>query len=188
MANPFETVILKMKDLGMFQFMFPFLLSAAIFYGLIRKSKVFGEPEKNVAINAVVSLVAAFMVWSYPILAGVDIETQLASFFMQGMSATLVILIGLLISSMFMPPDLPAELSKIFKTGKFGSVILIAGILIGGGILVSSGMIKIFLPQNLFSNMGISDDMILTIGVLLLLVISVGVIVFVGGTGGTGGK
>jgi len=180
MANPFETAILKMKELGLFQFLFPFMLSAAIFYGLLRKSQLFGDPTKNVAINAVVALVAAFMVWSYPILAGVNVETQLANFFTQGMSATLVILLGLLISSMFFEPDLAKQLSARFgaKT-TFWSVVLIAGILIGGGILVSSGLVNVFFPQSVIS--GLSEDTILTVGVVLLLAITVAVIVFAGG-------
>jgi len=185
MVTPFETAILKMKEFGMFQFLFPFMLSAAIFYGLLRKSQIFGDPNKNVAINAVVALVAAFMVWSYPILAGVDVETQLANFFTQGMSATLVILLGLLICSMFFEPDLAKQLSTFFPKGsKIWSVILIAGILIGGGILVSSGMITVFFPQasgGVGSFGGLSEDTILTIGVVLLLAVTVIVVVFVGG-------
>ena len=185
MVTPFETAILKMKEFGMFQFLFPFMLSAAIFYGLLRKSQIFGDPNKNVAINAVVALVAAFMVWSYPILAGVDVETELANFFTQGMSATLVILLGLLICSMFFQPNLPEQINKIFgaKT-TFWSVILVAGILIGGGILVSSGMINVFFPQatsGIGGIGGLSEDTILTIGVVLLLAVTIVVVVFVGG-------
>ena len=182
MASPFETAILKMKELGLFQFLFPFMLSAAIFYGLLRKSQLFGDPNKNVAINAVVSLVAAFMVWSYPILAGVDVETQLTNFFTQGMSATLVILLGLLISSMFFEPDLAKQLSAKFDVkSKFWPIIIIVGILIGGGILVSSGLVNIFFPQTSGGISGLSDDTILTIGVVLLLAITIMVVVFAGG-------
>jgi len=185
MVTPFETAILKMKEFGMFQFLFPFMLSAAIFYGLLRKSQIFGDPNKNVAINAVVALVAAFMVWSYPILAGVDVETQLTNFFTQGMSATLIILLGLLISSMFFKPDLAEQLSALFPKGsKVWSVVLIAGILIGGGILLSSGMINVFIPQatgGLGGIGGLSEDTILTIGVVLLLAVTVVVVVFAGG-------
>lgn len=180
MVTPFETAILKMKELGLFQFFFPFMLSAAIFYGLLRKSQLFGDPARNVAINAVVALVAAFMVWSYPILAGVSVETELANFFTQGMSATLIILIGLLISSMFFKPNLAEQLSTFFPKGsKIWSVVLIAGLLIGGGILISSGLINVFFPKSFL--VGLPEDTILTIGVVLLLAITVMVVAFVGG-------
>jgi len=80
MANPFETVILNMRETGMFQFMLPFMLSSAIFYGLLRKSQIFGDPARSVTVNAVVALVASFMIWASPIILGIDIETRLASF------------------------------------------------------------------------------------------------------------
>jgi ABC-type nickel/cobalt efflux system permease component RcnA len=115
-ANAFETVILKMRDLGMFQFLLPFMLTATIFYGLLRKSKIFGEEFRAITVNAVVALVAAFMVWAAPIILGVNIETGLAAFFLQGMSATLILLVGLMMTSMFFPPDLAAEARRVQET------------------------------------------------------------------------
>lgn len=176
MADPFQTVVLKMKELGFFQFLFPFMLSAAIFYGLLRKSQVFGKPDENISVNAIVALVAAFMVWSYPILAGVNVETQLSAFFMHGMTATLVILVGVLVSSMFFKPDLPEQLSKILNTSKGAGIIIIAGMIIAGGILFSSGLINVF---NLELTLATSD-MLSTVGVVFLLLITVLIIVGIG--------
>ncbi len=169
MANPFQTVILKLRDMGAFQFLFPFMLTSAVFYGLLRKSQIFGEPDKNISVNAVVALVASFMVWAYPILSGVNIEQELASFFMHGVSATLTIMVGLLISSMFIQPNLPKQLSEIFgdKKTTFWSVVLVAALLIGGGILVSSGLINIFFPGGFSS--WLSSDTASTIMVVLLV-------------------
>ena len=96
MASPFEDVILRLADLGFFKFLLPFLLTAAIFYGLLRKSQVFGKPEENVAVNAIVALVAGFMVWAYPIIAGVDIETQFSTFIFQSTLAMFAIIIGVM--------------------------------------------------------------------------------------------
>ena len=92
-------------------FLLPFTLTSAIFYGALRKSQIFGEPEKNVAVNGVVSLVASMMVWAAPIILGIDIQTSLATFFVQGLFATLVIMVGLVIVGMFAPPDLSKTLS-----------------------------------------------------------------------------
>ena len=89
MTSPFDTAIQKMAELGLFKFLFPFMLTAAVFYGLLRKSQIFGDSEKNVAVNAIVALVAGFMVWSYPIIAGIDITLQLANFFMEGLVGSL---------------------------------------------------------------------------------------------------
>jgi hypothetical protein len=178
MVSPFETVILRLRDLGVFQFLLPFILTAAIFYGLLRKSQLFGKPEENVAVNAVVALTAAFMVWAYPILAGVNIEQQLSIFFFNGTVAMLVIIVSLLIASMFGKPDLTAYLSE--KLGnKWFAVVIIAGVLIGFAILISSGLVNIFIPTGIFT--GISSDILLTVVVLLLLVGAIFAVVLPGG-------
>ncbi|MCS7105953.1 MAG: hypothetical protein NZ942_01385 [Candidatus Aenigmarchaeota archaeon] len=180
MADPFTTVILRLKGTGFFEFMLPFLLSSAIFYGLLRKSQIFGDPDKNIAVNAVVALTAGFMVWAYPILAGVSFMDKLPAFFAQAMSAMLVIIVGLLATSMFLPPDLPSKLEAKLG-GRAFSIILLAGILIGGGILVSSGLINIFFPAGGFEAIGLSEDVVLTIAIVILFFVTILVMVWGGG-------
>jgi hypothetical protein len=165
--NPMELTIQKMRELGFFQFILPFIMTSAIFYGALRKSKIFGEPDKNVTVNGIVALVAAFMVWSYPVIAGVNIETQLATFFTHGMIATVAIMLGLIVSSMFMPPDLPKFLSEKFKTGRMWTVILLVGILVGVIVLISSGLIGVFLPQGI--SLGDGGDSGEWLGVAIVL-------------------
>lgn len=185
MPNPFETVILRMREAGMFQFLLPFMLSSAIFYGLLRKSKIFGEPEHNITVNAVVALVASFMVWAAPIILGIDIETNLASFFVQGTSATLVVLVGLLIVSMFFPPDLATQLGKAFNSKRSTGALLILGLLIALAVLFSSGLITIFLPKDVLAGLssGLSGDLIATVSIVVLLLGTVLLIVWGGGGG-----
>ncbi len=180
MATPFEMVVLKMKELGFFQFLFPYMLSSAIFYGLLRKSQVFGDPDKNVSVNAVVALVASFMVWAYPILTGTDISVQLSAFFVQGMSATLIIMMGVMVAGMFFPPDLPKILNEKFKTGGFWSAVLVVGIIGGLVILVTSGLTTVFFPKG---GPSVSEDTLLTVGVVIILIISTVAIVALGGGG-----
>jgi hypothetical protein len=186
MADPFTNAILYLKTIGFFNFLLPFMLSAAIFYGLLRKSKIFGDPDKNITINGVVSLVAAFMVWSYPIIAGVSVETELSKFFMQATSATLVIMIGLIITSMF-TEDLMKKLGETLgKTGYGG--ILVMGILIGVGILISSGLIGVFIPGGIGgTSFYLSSDLVNIIVIMVLLVATIGVIIFATGKSGGGG-
>lgn len=177
MVSPFETVILKMREVGMFQFLLPYMLSSAIFYGLLRKSQIFGDPKETVSINAVVALVASFMVWSAPILLGIDIETRLASFFVHGISATLVVILGLMIVGMFSPPDLPKHLAKVFEQKpNFWIVVLVAGLLVGGVVAVSSGLVTVYFSQGRGEGFGfpiLSEDAILTLGAILLLVLPI---------------
>ena len=181
MADPFSRSVLKLRELGFFQFVFPFMLTSAIFYGLLRKSKIFGEPEKNVAVNAVVALVAAFMVWSYPVITGVNIESQLATFFMQGMSATLTMLVGLLITSMFLGEDVAKQLDKL--GGKFTGGVLILGILVGASIIFSSGLVNVFIPQN----WQLTED-VWAFGIVAVLVVGVIIIVVMPQGGKTAGS
>lgn len=173
-----EDVIMKMQEMGIFRFFLPFMLSLAIFYGLLRKSKIFGEPKENVAVNAIVSLIASFMVWAYPVIVGINIEKQLASFFTQGMLAFLVTLTGLLLISMFLPPDLSLKLKEIgFGKRVYGSLMVVF-LLVGFGILISSGLFAVFFPTGVIS---IESDILITLGIILLMLITVVVIVFVGG-------
>jgi len=181
MASPIETVILNLQGSGFFEFFLPFMLSAAIFYGLLRKSKIFGVPKENTAVNAVVALVAAFMVWAYPIIAGVSYTTHLATFFTQAMLAMLAVLVGLMMITMFVPAGGLAEALKGIGLGKrFYSGLVIVFILIGFGILVSSGLVSVFFPAGVGIGEGISDETILTVGMLLLMVGTVAILVYGG--------
>jgi hypothetical protein len=176
MTSPFEVVILNLQKIGAFNFLFPFMLTAAVFYGLLRRSQIFGKPEENVAVNAVVALVAAFMVWAYPILAGVNVEVMLSTFFFQGVLATLVVIVGLLIISMFMPKGLGETLSEKLKPGWLIGIIIL-GLLIGFGVLFSSGAINIFFPSGIGG--GISEDLMISIAVLIGLIAVLGLIVWI---------
>jgi len=180
--DPFTTTILKLKGTGFFEFMLPFMITAAMFYGLLRKSQIFGDPDRNVVVNAVVALTAAFMVWSYPVLIGISFSDKLPTFFAHAMSAMLVLLVGVLMTSMFLPPDLPSQLKEKLGGRAYG-IILVASLLIGGAIFVSSGLINLFLPGGV-QGPAISDDALITIGVTLIFVIAVIVMIWPGKGGG----
>ena len=170
MVSPFEIVISRLKDIGAFQFLFPFMLTAAIFYGLLRRSQIFGTPEKNVAVNAVVALVAAFMVWAYPVLIGVNIEKQLSQFFFSGVVVLLTVMVGLLVTSMFFKKSLGEVIEEKFKGNMFVSFLILGGLLTFG-IVISSGLLNVFFPQSIVG--GIPQDVILTIIIVVLLVVTV---------------
>ena len=165
MASPFETIILRLKDLGAFEFLFPFMLTAAIFYGLLRKSKLFGEPERNVVVNATIALVAAFMVWSYPILTGVSIQQQLATFMFQSLVALLVVMVGLMAAAFFG--------EKIGLSEKQMSVtILIMVALVGGAVLFSSGLVSVFFPAGV-SAPEIDKDTLIGLAMVAAIVVAI---------------
>jgi hypothetical protein len=191
MASQIETVIVKLKGIGFFEFVLPFLLTAAIFYGLLRKSKVFGDPHENVAVNAIVALVAGFMVWAYPVLAGVEIQNIISDFFFKSSLVILVVLIGVLIAGMFLPPDLPAKIGEVTKTGKGVGMVIVGGTIVCAIVFMSAGFDKILFPQGIgffgpggFSIGGFDSDTLLSAIVILAMASAVIGIAWGGGKKG----
>jgi drug/metabolite transporter (DMT)-like permease len=179
MTSALETVLINLNKMGFFAFL-PFLLTAAVFYGLLRRSKLFGEPEKNVVVNAVVALVAAFMVWAYPIVTGTTIEEYqqfFSTFFLKGTVATLTVVVGLIIAGMFFPEKgIGGTLEEKFK-GKFGVGIVMLGLLIGVGVLLASGATSFFG----ISLESISPDLIYSIIFLVIFIGVIGAVVWITG-------
>jgi len=181
MANPFDFVIIRLNELGFFQLLL-FVLTSAVFYGLLRKSQLFGESDKNIVVNGVVALVAAFMVWSAPTILGIDIQTATTTFFVQGVSASLVVMLALMITGMFAPQGLGKVFQENLK-GKFLAAVLVVGIIVALAIFFASGVSNLFFPSTTFGE-GLSTDTITIIVIGVLMIVSVLVIVGVGAVGG----
>ena len=175
MPSFFEIAILKLQGLGFFTFLLPFILTAAIIYGGLRRAQLFGEPERNVAVNAIVAFVISLFVWAAPIILGIDIEAKLSSFFIQGFSVSLIVLIALVLAGMFFPPDLAKNLSDKFKGPAFWGVVIIVALIVGGIILVSSGLATVLFPKGI--GVKVSSDVFISIAVIAALVVTIAVIV-----------
>jgi len=171
----FEIAILKLQGLGFFTFLLPFILTAAIIYGGLRRAQLFGEPERNVAVNAIVAFVISLFVWAAPIILGINIEAKLSSFFIQGFSVSLIVLIALVLAGMFFPPDLAKSLGDKIKAPYFYGAIIIVALIVGGIILVSSGLATVLFPKGI--GVKVSSDVFISIAVIIALVVSVAVIV-----------
>ena len=168
MADVFTQVIERLREIGAFKFLFPYMLTSAIFYGLLRKSQVFGKPEENVAVNATVALIASFMVWAFPIISGVDIETQLSYFFTQGIVVTLVFMVSLMIVGMFLPPDLPKHLAEGLFQGNKAVGIIIVGVFFGFVIVMTSGLWNAVLGPDVIQ---IPSDIFITALIIIILIV-----------------
>jgi uncharacterized membrane protein YjfL (UPF0719 family) len=179
LIDPFSSVILRLKGLGFFNFLLPFMISSAVFYGLLRKSQIFGPAERNVAVNATVAMGIAFFIWAFPILQGINIEEQLSAFFAQSLVAMLVLMVGVMITGMLLPQNLPELLGEKFKAGGAWSLLFVGGILVGIALLVTSGLTGIFFPAGMVSS--IPEDVINIVAVMAFLLITV--IIFVGWVG-----
>lgn len=123
MVSPFEIITQKIAELGVFDFLLPFLITAAVFYGLLRKSNLF-----STAINATLSLSISLFIWGYLITAGsVALGAPLSKFFTQTTVVILLFLFTIVASAMFYP-DFNTALKKAFPEGQF--VWVMFGILI----------------------------------------------------------
>jgi hypothetical protein len=172
--DPFATTVIRLKEVGFFHLLL-YILSTAVFYGLLRKSQIFGPPERNIAVNATVAFVAAFMVLAVPILRGIDIIGQFEMFFVQSLVAILITMAGVMVAGMVFPPDLPGHLSKVLGKGGYWAAFLVGGIIVGFIILITSGMTSVFFPEGVFA---IPQDLLITIGAILSLIIALAVIVW----------
>ncbi len=167
MPEIFRPIILQLREMGAFNFLFPFLLTSAIIYGLLRKSKIFGAPTENVAINAVISLVAAFMVWAFPVMQGIDIETQLAAFFAQGTFITLSMIFAMMFFSVVVPE--PSETLKKYFTENRAATFVVVAIIAGIFIFLTSGLFNLIIPKETLA--GIPSDVLMGLGVILIAVV-----------------
>jgi uncharacterized membrane protein YjfL (UPF0719 family) len=119
-------------------------------------------------VNATVALIASFMVWAYPIISGVDIETQLSYFFTQGVIVTLVFMVSLMIVGMFLPPDLPSHLAKGLFEGNKAAGIILVGCFFGFVIVMTSGLWDAVMGP---SAIELPSDIFITIVIIIILIV-----------------
>lgn len=140
----FAEVIAVWKDYGVFEFYLPFVLMFAIFYGLLSKSKIFGDPskEKRVTnINVVVSIVAALFVMVYT-PAGITLTVFFGTFFTQTMVILATILSFALILYLVLPTGAIEEMFK--NPSKYAKYLIPIVVLIVLFIFISAGGLEIF--------------------------------------------
>jgi len=181
-------VIAAWKEFGVFEFYLPFILMFAIFYGLLSKSKIFGdEKERRVrSLNTVIALVAALsvMVWT-PL--GISLTEFFSNFFTQILVIFMTILAFLMITYMVVPADAIGELLKN-KPEKFilyiFPIALVTALLVflysaGRGIFGIEAGGGIALPA-------IAAEELITVVILVLVVLAIWVIIK--GEGGAKGR
>lgn len=131
MINPFQLVAERLAEYGFFGFMLPWLITSAVFYGLLKKSGIFSSEM----INGLLSISVAFFIWGYLISpVAVELTTPLSTFFTQLSIIVVVFLFGLVAISMF-HPDLGKTLSEVVKGGSFiwiGVVIVVLLLFMSG--------------------------------------------------------
>lgn len=136
MANPFETVIQKLVELGFYDFLFPFVITAALVYALLRKTKTLGD---NPTTNGIVAISIAFLISGFPVLTNITLGLQLSTFFTQATIFILIFVLAMIISGAFYP-DLTKTLMEHVKK----PTILYIMIAIGIVVFLTSGLLTAF--------------------------------------------
>ena len=166
MVNTFEIIAQRLLDLGIFGFFLPWVITAAIFWGLLKKSQLFDN-----IINAVLSIALSFFIWGYLITAyATEIAGPISAFIMQGFVITLVFVFGLVTSSMFYP-----KFSEMLtETLKSKSVVwMFIGIFII--LFFTSGLYKLMFTGPFPT--GIQGDVLAMVIILVALIIGMFILV-----------
>ncbi len=132
MVSPFEAAAQKIAELGFFNFVVPFLITGAVFYGLLKKSGFF-----SFGVNATLSISVSFLIWGFLVASpGVELGTAFSKFFTQISVIILLFLFSIVGASMFFP-DFNEALKAAFPGGSFMWVFFAIFLII---FFVSSGL------------------------------------------------
>jgi hypothetical protein len=155
------------KGFGIYDFFLPFILAFAIFYGLLSKTKVFGNPTEKAprTINLVISLGLALYITLFVLLPNnISISTFLARYF----GSSMIIILGLIGFLMVF-----YLMMNILKPGadwdwtRWGWIILIIAVIFVVGIFISSGGGNI-IPGFKLLNISIDPGILAVIVVIIL--------------------
>jgi len=158
------------KNIGFFEFYLPFVLTFAVFYGILQKIDIF----KSRNINLIISLALAFFVIGYT-----PVGTTLAQFlstFFTDISLTLFTLLGLGMVFVVLVAISGHELGDIKKLKFILPIALLLGVLLVLGAFISSGGLSIFPGINISGGggfgLGLSDqDIVILIIVFLTILV-----------------
>jgi len=106
----FEIVARNLIEIGFYEYILPTLMTAAIIYGLLKKSKLVGE---SIVVNGTLAISIALLIFGFPALAGISLATPLSTFFTYTIIFILVFVVGILLASLFYP-NLQDFLTKYF--------------------------------------------------------------------------
>ena len=141
MANPFEIMVMNLRELGFFGFLFPWVLMFSLTFGLLLKSKALGEDKR---VMGVVSMVVAFFVIGF---GGPALGNFLTNVF--GLST--IVLAGILITILFVAMS-GYDVTK-FADNKMIAIIGIAIGLVIFFIALASIGVKVNLNDPLLSTL-----------------------------------
>ncbi|MCX8179063.1 MAG: hypothetical protein N3D75_04530 [Candidatus Aenigmarchaeota archaeon] len=141
--NALQGLIGVLKTQGVYEVYLPFLLTFAIFFGLLKRMglfKISGTDPTGNKISALVSFIAAMYVTIFS-PAAIPISNFFATFFTQSSIALILLMVFAMVVSMFIwSPFFKQENWVVQRVGP----VLLVGALIILAMFVSSGGVKLF--------------------------------------------
>lgn len=135
MSNIFQVIAEKFGELGFYNFFLPWLITLAVIWGLLKKSKLFDSPS----VSAVISLSVSTLVWGFLVgVSGTDISGPMSTFITQ----IALIIIGLMfvvIGGSLFYPDIFEAISEWVKNQAMLTLFLIIVVVLA----LISGMFKV---------------------------------------------
>lgn len=162
------------KEIGIFQFYLPFVLLFSILYGLLQKSKIFGEKAKP--INVIISLAASAFIMEYALAAA--IETFFAAFF-AGTLGILAGILGFLMITYLLLAVVGGEFPRTDRYVKYlifiGAILALTAYISSGGAVIFPGIAIRPIPelQTIFAGLTLQD-----IGIIILFLLTLGIIIY----------
>lgn len=144
--NQFDQVVKNLESTGIFEFFLPFILIFAVVYGMLQKTKIFGDPkdDKGVSkINGIVAFAFAAFIMIFPTTSNAVFE--LTDFLANVVGGALIyifgIIVAMLIFFMIATPLSGGETPKIGKAATIGGVMAFVLVI---ALFFSSGGTEIF--------------------------------------------
>ena len=129
-------IIQSFANIGIIDFVLPFLLTTVVLFALLRKSKIF---SRTPIVNIILPIAIGLLIMGVPNILGLSFTTQFSSFFFQLTILILFFTIGGIIVSFFV-----SKLDNIFKNKQ---IFIGLGIIISIILFFTSGLYTIFTEQ-----------------------------------------
>lgn len=136
-AQGLQNVIGTLKDVGVFQFYLPFLISFAVLYALLLKVKIFGD---NKALVTIIALAASAFIMVYTPI-GITFSQFLTNFFGNAVVVILTFVVLIIFADLLKTGGI--DVTSLVK-GNWLLVGLLLLVLLVFGVFVASGGTSIF--------------------------------------------